>query len=75
MKISQIDVFTLRIPHHYRVGGHDEAPGRLPGTDYYFEPQWAHAYSSVTEACLVKVTADDGAFGWGEGGLQALLGG
>lgn len=66
MQVERIDVFTLRVPHHYRVGGHSEAPGRLPGTDYYIEPQWVHAYSSVTEACLVKVTASDGTVGWGE---------
>jgi L-alanine-DL-glutamate epimerase-like enolase superfamily enzyme len=66
MRIERIDVFTVRIPHHYRVGGHTETPGRMPGTDYYVEPQWVHAYSSVTESCLVKVTADDGTFGWGE---------
>src|SRR5688572_16925043 len=71
MQVAQIQVFTLRIPHHYKVGGHDDAPGRLPGTEYYIEPQWVHAYSSVTEACLVKVTADDGTFGWGE--VQAPL--
>jgi galactonate dehydratase len=71
MLVEQIDVFTLRIPHHYRVGGHAETPGRLPGTDYYVEPQWVHAYSSVIEACLVRVTADDGTFGWGE--VQAPL--
>jgi L-alanine-DL-glutamate epimerase-like enolase superfamily enzyme len=66
MRIEQIEVFTLRIPHHYRIGGHQEAPGRMPGTDYYFEPQWRHAYSSITEACLVKVTCADGTVGWGE---------
>lgn len=70
-KVQRIDVFPLRIPHHYKVGGHTEAPGRLPGTDYYIEPQWVHAYSSVTESCLVKITADDGSFGWGE--VQAPL--
>src|SRR5687768_8110285 len=71
MQVAQIQVFTLRIPHHYKVGGHDDAPGRLPGTEYYIEPQWVHAYSSVTETCLVRVTADDGTFGWGE--VQAPL--
>src|SRR5688572_5977413 len=71
MQVAQIQVFTLRIPHHYKVGGHDDAPGRLPGTEYYIEPQWVHAYSSVTETCLVRVTADDGNFGWGE--VQAPL--
>lgn len=71
MQIEQIEVFTLRIPHHYKVGGHAEAPGRLPGTDYYVEPQWVHAYSSVLESCLVKITAADGTVGWGE--VQAPL--
>jgi L-alanine-DL-glutamate epimerase-like enolase superfamily enzyme len=71
MKVAQVEVFPIRIPHHYKVGGHSECPGRLPGTDYYVEPQWVHAYSRVTEACLVKVTADDGTFGWGE--VQAPL--
>lgn len=71
MQVAQIDAFVLRIPHHYRVGGHGEMPGRLPGTDYYIEPQWVHAYSGVTETCLVKITADNGSFGWGE--VQAPL--
>ncbi len=71
MKIQQIDVFPLRLQRHYRVAGHAETPGRLPGTDYYIEPQWVHAYSSVLEACVVKLTADDGTIGWGE--VQAPL--
>lgn len=71
MKIQQIDVYVVRLPRHYRVGGHAETPGRLPGTDYYIEPQWVHAYSSVLEACLVKITTDDGSVGWGE--VQAPL--
>jgi len=66
MKIEAIEVFTIRYAHHYRIGGHQEAPGRLPGTDYYVEPQWVHAYSSMTESCLVKITATNGATGWGE---------
>jgi L-alanine-DL-glutamate epimerase-like enolase superfamily enzyme len=71
MKVQQIDVYVVRLPRHYRAGGHAETPGRLPGTDYYIEPQWVHAYSSVLECCLVKITAEDGAFGWGE--VQAPL--
>lgn len=66
MKIRQLDVFTLRVPRHYRVGGHTDMPGRLPGTDYYIEPQWVQAYSSAVESCLVKITAEDGTAGWGE---------
>lgn len=71
MQIQQLDVYLLRLPQHYRVGGQSHTPNRLPGTDYYVEPQWVHAYSSVLESCVVKVTADDGSFGWGE--VQAPL--
>jgi L-alanine-DL-glutamate epimerase-like enolase superfamily enzyme len=66
MRIERVEVFTVKIPHHYKVGGHTETPGRLPGTDYYIEPQWVHAYSSKLESCIVKITADDGTVGWGE---------
>src|SRR5689334_5979774 len=66
MNIESIEVFTIRYEHHYRIAGHEDAPGRLPGTDYYVEPQWVHAYSSLTESCLVKITAGTGAIGWGE---------
>jgi L-alanine-DL-glutamate epimerase-like enolase superfamily enzyme len=71
MKVEKIDIYVLKIPHHYKVGGAAHTPGRLPGTDYYLEPQWVHAYSSRTESCLVKITADDGTSGWGE--VQAPL--
>src|SRR5688572_18695107 len=71
MTIHQIEVFVIRRDQHYKVAGHVEAPGRLPGTDYYIEPQWSHAYSRVLEACLVKVTTDNGTVGWGE--VQAPL--
>ena len=71
MKIVSIDVFPLRLQRHYRVAGHSEAPNQLPGTDYYIEPQWVHAYSRVLEGVVLKITADDGSFGWGE--VQAPL--
>jgi L-alanine-DL-glutamate epimerase-like enolase superfamily enzyme len=66
MKIQSIEVFAFKYDHHYRLGGHTDAPNRLPGTDYYFEPQWRHAYSRFTESCLVKITTDTGLTGWGE---------
>lgn len=67
MQIQAVEVFVFKYDHHYRIGGHGEAPNRLPGTDYYFEPQWQHAYSRLTESCLVKLTTDSGLVGWGEG--------
>lgn len=66
MKIESIEVFAFKYDHHYRLGGHTDAPNRLPGTDYYFEPQWRHLYSRFTESCIVKITADKGLVGWGE---------
>lgn len=71
MRIEQVEVYALRLPRHYRVGGHTETPGRLPGTDYYIEPQWVHAYSSAVESCIVKITTANGRAGWGE--VQAPL--
>jgi D-galactarolactone cycloisomerase len=64
--VEQVEVFVFHVPHHYRLSGSDESPGRLPGTDYYREPQWKHAYSRGTESCLVKLTTDAGTVGWGE---------
>ncbi|MEJ7780172.1 MAG: mandelate racemase/muconate lactonizing enzyme family protein [Daejeonella sp.] len=66
MKIKTIEVFAFKYDHHYRLGGHTDAPNRLSGTDYYFEPQWRQAYSRFTESCLVKITTDNGLTGWGE---------
>ena len=66
MIIERADIYVIRIQKHYRVGGHEDAPNRLPGTDYYFEPQWRQAYSRITESCLIKLTASDGTEGWGE---------
>lgn len=67
MKIAQVDIFALKIDYHYSIGGHQETPGRLPGTDYYIEPQWPHAYSRKAESCIVKLTTECGLVGWGEG--------
>ena len=66
MNIQQIEVFPLKIDYHYQIGAHKEMPNRLPGTDYYLEPQWPHAYSGKAESCVVKLTTDDGVTGWGE---------
>lgn len=66
MKIETIEVFVYKYNHHYKVGGHDNAPDRIFDTDYYFEPKWKHVYSRITESCLVKITTDNGIIGWGE---------
>ncbi|MCM4155759.1 mandelate racemase/muconate lactonizing enzyme family protein [Gramella sp. AN32] len=67
MKIQSVEVFVYKYDHHYQVGGHRGTPNRISGTDYYLEPQWRHAYSRLTESCLIKITTDTGLIGWGEG--------
>jgi D-galactarolactone cycloisomerase len=66
MRVDQADIYVLKVDKHYRVGGHESTPDRLPGTDYYFEPKWRQAYSRMTESCLVKLTTSNGIVGWGE---------
>lgn len=67
MKIQTVEVFVYKYNHHYKVGGHNDTPNRIHNTDYYLEPQWKHAYSKLTESCLVKITTNTGLIGWGEG--------
>ena len=66
MKITGIDIYIYKFDQHYRLRGVEEAPGRLPGTDYFFEPYWRQAYSRKVEACLIKISVDSGIVGWGE---------
>ena len=66
MRIERIDLYVVKLDHHYRLSGSDATPGKLPGSDYFFEQHWRQAYSRRLEACLVKVTTDTGLAGWGE---------
>ena len=66
MHIAQIEALAFKTDYHYQIGGHAETPNRFPGTDYYLEPQWPHAYSRKAEACIVKVPTATGLIGWGE---------
>ena len=65
MKITRVDAFALRLPS----AGGDE--GRHPSGDvghYTIASQgWRSIYSRHHETCLVRLEADDGTVGWGEG--------
>lgn len=74
MKISRIDIHVYKYDQHYRLRGPEETPGRLPGTDYFFEPHWRQAYSRQIESCLLKITTDSGLSGWGEAQAPLLPG-
>lgn len=63
MKIVDIQCFPLKIkPQEIYLGGNtdDSQP------DYYYRDEYRCVYSRKMETCLVKITADNGAVGWGE---------
>lgn len=63
MKITRIECFPLKIrPKTAYLGG--ASGDDLP--DYYYRPEYRCVYSRKMETCLVKLTTDDGAHGWGE---------
>ena len=63
MKIARIECFPLKIrPKDAYLGG--ASGGNLP--DYYYRPEYRCVYSRKMETCLVKITTDDGVYGWGE---------
>ncbi|MCW3814418.1 mandelate racemase/muconate lactonizing enzyme family protein [Micromonospora sp. DR5-3] len=55
-------VVKLRPPEAY-LGAR---PDGDHGDDYYLRPPWRSLYSDRFETLLVKLTADDGTYGWGE---------
>lgn len=64
MQITKIEVFPLKIKkEHVYLGNTSslETP-----YDYYLRPQYRCPYSKNMETLLVKITTDEGIFGWGE---------
>lgn len=66
MLITRIDIYIYKYAHHYRLRGVEDTPRRIADTDYFFDPYGRHSYSRRAEACLVKITTDEGLAGWGE---------
>ena len=50
MEITAVDIFAYKSDHHYRLSGSEHTPGRIAGTDYFFEPHWRQAYSRKSES-------------------------
>ena len=64
MKISQIEVFPLKIrKEHVYLG---DTGALNTEYDYYLRPKYRCPYSKNMETLLVKVTTDEGIEGWGE---------
>ena len=63
--IARIDAFHIRSDGdaYWRDF---KADNRVAGGRYLLKDGWRTAYGRFVETCLVKVTLEDGAFGWGE---------
>jgi L-alanine-DL-glutamate epimerase-like enolase superfamily enzyme len=75
MKIAEVAAFPIKVPEAEFWGGRGaEALERARGigSNYVVQPGWIGLYSSNIETCLVRVRADDGTVGYGEG--QAPIG-
>lgn len=66
MKITRVETFVVKIPHHDRFGGQVAPPKTFPGSGYYFEEEWNEAYADQIQSLLIRVETDDGLHGWGE---------
>lgn len=66
MEIVSIDIYIYKFDQHYNLRGVKETPGKIPHTNYFFEPYWRQVYSERLESCLIKITTDTDCVGWGE---------
>jgi L-alanine-DL-glutamate epimerase-like enolase superfamily enzyme len=66
MRVSSVEVLTVKIPTVHRPGAHGTAPATVGGSRYLIEPSWRHLYSLDFQTCFVKLTTDTGLVGWGE---------
>lgn len=64
MKISNIEVFPLKIKKGHVYLGGDFASSQA--YDYYLRPEYRCPYSKNMETLLIKITTDEGIYGWGE---------
>lgn len=64
MKITDIEIFPLKVKKNHVYLGGDFASGQP--WDYYLRPEYRCPYSKNMETMLVKITTDEGICGWGE---------
>lgn len=69
VKMTRIELYPLQIRDGpVYLGATDAMPKPTSATsgDYYVRPEYRSLYSRHLETLLVKITADDGSYGWGE---------
>ena len=64
MKIEKIEVFPLKIRKQHVYLGNSK--GLDTPYDYYLRPEYRCPYSKNMETLIVKVSTDEGLYGWGE---------
>ena len=64
MRIQNIEVYPLKIKKGPVYLGNSE--GLRDTSDYYIRPEYRSIYSRNLETLLVKITTDNGLYGWGE---------
>jgi D-galactarolactone cycloisomerase len=63
VKIARVETWVVKLdPPEVYLGAR---PGSV-GSDYYLRPPWRSLYSDRFETVLLRVTTDDGTYGWGE---------
>jgi len=68
VKIVDVKALPIKIPETEFWGGKGgAAPRRDQHSDYVVQPGWIGLYSSKIETCLVRIRAEDGTVGYGEG--------
>ncbi|MGN9809311.1 mandelate racemase/muconate lactonizing enzyme family protein [Micromonospora sp. BQ11] len=64
MKIERVQTWVLKVRPPEAYLGQRPDPGGDDG--YYLRPPWRSLYSDRFETMLVRITAGDGRYGWGE---------
>ncbi|PPG40617.1 mandelate racemase/muconate lactonizing enzyme family protein [Pseudoclavibacter sp. RFBA6] len=66
MQIASVEVFVLKLEHADNYLGVLPNGAEIPA-GYHVRDPWRSLYSPLFETVLVKITAEDGTAGWGEG--------
>lgn len=67
MRVTKVEGFVVKFAKAAYLGGRaEDAAGRRIAGDYVRHQTYRSVYSTRTETFLVRITAEDGSFGWGE---------
>lgn len=67
MKIIRVEALPVKLPHGDFFGGKGEAHSPDTRSEYLVQPGWRGIYGRRIETMVVRIEADSGLVGWGEG--------